>query len=416
MRIFQWRSKQPGLPDAGQLGHASMALRVERDSVIPDACIGICLDQHGRARHFAAGQTMPLGAHERAYWLHVGPYTCDLIAYAATPEIGLRLQFVLDAPDPRVAQQRFDLFLASEIEADLSLDDVATALQTCLQDALLTGALTLAACATHDEWMLFRAGLDQLMYTRFGLTVDECMLVDLGDEIDYAQVLRQRVEDAGLETSGVSGLREPVWGQPAPARASAATHTYTTHAPPPSPPQRDADTHTPASPRRADAPIRAAARHARDTAHTVAQRDAFALRRLFLELPSLCSGLRQIALPPGQTLFRQRQDLLQRFDLLSLRASTMPALEWAGPDHALDAQQQARRLSPTLRALQGLDEAWALLACLQQCQPEGSTQPQQPPQPDPLAQYFDDADRILANMESNLAARAQAFSSVGEPS
>jgi hypothetical protein len=41
------------------------------------------------------------------------PYTLDLQPFAAAPEWGLRLRVLVDAADPRVAQQRFDLFLQS---------------------------------------------------------------------------------------------------------------------------------------------------------------------------------------------------------------------------------------------------------------------------------------------------------------
>jgi hypothetical protein len=38
---------------------------------------------------------------------------------------------------------------------------------------LAQGALDLPPCTTLEEWHAFRAGLNQLMYTRYGVTVDD---------------------------------------------------------------------------------------------------------------------------------------------------------------------------------------------------------------------------------------------------
>ncbi|MCC6072320.1 hypothetical protein ACFSQU_07710 [Massilia sp. GCM10020059] len=249
----------------------------------------------------APGSRTSLAKGELLYCFHPGPYTVDLVPFAAAPEAGLRLTFVVDTPDPRVAQQRFDLFLASEAGERLELRDLRTAIETALRRELAQGNLELAPCATLDEWDAFRAGVDELLYMRFGVTVEDCMPADVGD---YAAALKSRPAPAP---------------QPEPVRAP--------------------DTLSP------DA-------------------DARALRRLFLELPRLASALRQVALPPGQDLFGQHQALLRRLDQVSLLVSTMPALELEAPGKRLDARQQARRARHSVHALAALDEAWALLARL----------------------------------------------------
>jgi hypothetical protein len=392
MGIFS-RSRQGqgrSLPDASQLGLTCMALRVMQDSLVPPRCVGICISAAGHASRTDAGQRMQLGAADAGYWVHPGPYTCDIVPYAAAPEIGLRLRLVLDTPDPRVAQQRFDLFLASEIAQDLTLqsatpqnltlDDLCRRVQTTLQDELARGGLALEPCASPEEWTQFRAGLNQLLYTRFGLIVEECLPVDLGDTIDYAQLLLQR-RDAEPETEPEL---KPAHTEPA---AAALWPMIDDALPVRLPAAKAAPTTSPTSATRLAAGLQ--------------QRDALGVRRLFLELPQFASGLRLIAWPPGQTVFRQRQALLQRIDFLSLSASTMTALAWASPDQMASDAQQARRADHLQRAVAGLDEAWALLARLQLAGDGrlASNIAQR------LETEFEQADRILSNIESHLAAR-----------
>lgn len=124
--------------------------------------------------------------------------------------------------------------------------------------------------------------------------------------------------------------------------------------------------------------------------------DARALRRLFLELPCLMCALRMAVLPADQAQFRQHQELLRRLDLVSLSVGTMPALELAAPDRQLPAADQLRRARHSRRAVLALDEGWALLARLKGAG-EGA-----------LVLLLDEADRIVANLEGETAARRQA--------
>jgi hypothetical protein len=305
-------------------GVGTVALRV--DGLAP-GCIGVACDEQGGTRRVAPGSRPSLAKGELLYCFHPGPYAVDLVPFAAAPEAGLRLTFVVDAPDPRVAQQRFDLFLASEAGERLELTELRSAIEDALRRELAQGNLELAPCATLNEWDAFRAGLDELLYMRFGVTVEDCMPADVGD---YAATLK--------------ALPSPE--MPAPTVAVPGRHSP--------------------------------------------EDDARALRRLFLELPRLTSALRLVAIPPGQELFLQHQALLRRLDQVSLSVSTMPALELAAPGKRLDARQQARRVRHSIHASKALDEAWALLARI-----KGR----------PLAAVMDDADRIVANLEHDSAAR-----------
>jgi hypothetical protein len=326
--------------DAAGLGTQVVARPVASHCTLPAGMIGLAVSAGGRTRRIGAGGRIVLAEGENGWCFHPGPYGCDLVPFAAAPEIGLRLHFAIDSPDPRVAQQRFDLFLASEAAGELSLDALAARIEAALQRELAQGNLELPPCTTLDEWNAFRGGFNQLLYTRFGVTVDDCVPVDLAGTRDFARELAARaVADV------------------VPAAAEAI-------APTPAPETFDAG-----------------------------HEDARALRRLFLELPCVMCRVRQAALPQGKDLFRQQQGLLQRLDLVCLAASTMPALGLAAPGQVLDPASQAGRARHSQRAAAALDEAWALLARLERAGDEG------------LELLFDEADRIVSNLECELAGR-----------
>jgi len=304
------------------------------------------------------------GERELVYCFHPGPYQVDLTPFAAAPEMGLRLRFVIEA-NPRVSQQRFDLYLFSEAGEELNLADFGEAVQGDVQHELAQGGLELPPCTSLDEWHAFRAGLNQLLYTRFGVTVDDCVPVDLGDSIDYAAALRARaaaiasapaanvsvtaaIANVAVADASVPGLAAASAGLPAPDRAA----------------------------------------------------DAKALRRLFLELPVLSSGIRLLAIPPGTEIFQSHQAILQRLSLVVLSVGSMPSLEWSAPNQPLESAQQLRRIAQSQAAVVALDEGWSLLAQLQM---------QSPAQ---WPERADEADRVLANLEYHLAERRVAFAAV----
>ncbi|NHZ98673.1 hypothetical protein F2P46_23555 [Massilia sp. CCM 8734] len=330
-------------PDTTALGTATLALRMGSGCTVPKGCTGVVADQGGHTRRVTEGSRMVLAETENAFCFHPGPYGVDLAPFAAAPELGLRLSFAVDGPDPRVAQQRFDLFLASEAGDTLGVREFAASVECALQRELALGHLALPPCTTLDEWNTFRGGFNQLLYTRFGISVDDCMPVDLGDRIDYAQMLLARAVSVA-DAPAPPAQSEPI---AAPLDAIGA--------------------------------------------------DAKALRRLFLELPCVMHGLRMALLPPGQALFQRHAALLQRLDSVSLSVNTMPALELAAPGQMLPADRQLARTRHSLRAGAALDEAWALLARLGLA---GDAD---------LAALFDDADRIIANLEHACAARRVAI-------
>ncbi|WLI90928.1 hypothetical protein Q4S45_07370 [Massilia sp. R2A-15] len=336
--LFKWPERGPVVDTSG-LGAAVIAMPLPAGAAVPPGCAAVLVDRGGRTRRAPDGARLAPEPGETAWAFHPGPYHADLAPFAQAPEIGLRVAFAIDSPDPRVAQQRFDLYLASEAADAVPLDRFCEAIQAALRHELSQGHLELPPCTTLAEWNAFRAGFNQLLYMRFGVTVEECVPADLGETVDFAQILLARRESAPESASAVAPAAAP----------------------------------EPLS-------------------------DARALRRLFLELPCVMCGLRLAVLPSGAGLFRRHQELLQRLDLANLSAATMPALELAAPGVPLDACQQARRIRQVRRAVAALDEAWALLARLQ---PGGDAQ---------MAGLFDEAERIVANLEYHTGERRLALS------
>ena len=294
-RLFQRRQR------AAPVALGGMEIAARMAGVVPSACIGVAVDAGGRTRRFAEGVRMVVAAGEHAWCFHPGPYHVVLTPFLAAPEMGLQLSVVVDGPDPLADQQRFDLYLASEGGRTVELVEFRQALDAALQRELAQGGLALPPCTQADEWQLFRSSLNELLYMRFGVTVDECMPVDLAGQVDYAALLVQRAV-ADVPAAVVTT---------APAVVPIAPGT-----------------------------------------------DAAALRRLFLELPPVTARLRLLDVDA----FTRQRALLQRFDLAGLAVLTMPALALAAPGQPLGAGQQQRRTRHALRAVAALDEAWALLS------------------------------------------------------
>ena len=345
LELFKRMARVPAFDGAG-LGTLSIARPIPSGCTLPPGGVGVVVAASGHTRRVTAGGRINLAGSESGWCFHPGPYGCDLVPFAAAPEIGLRVHFAVDSLDPRVNQQRFDLFLASEAAGELTVDELAARIEAALQRELAQGNLELPPCTTLEEWNAFRGGFNQLLYTRFGVTVDDCVPVDLAATRDFAKALAARA---------VAG-----------APAAPLVPDAVTPAPLP------CATPRPAAP---------------------ALSDAQALRRLFLELPCVICRLRQAALPQGQELFRQQQALVQRLDLACLAASTMPALGLAAPGQPVAPEVQLRRTEHSLLAAAALDEAWALLARFERADDAGQ------------GSLFDEADRIVANLEQALAAR-----------
>ncbi|AXA91183.1 hypothetical protein [Massilia sp. YMA4] len=310
---MNWFGRSAALPDAGLLGQALMALRCD-DRPVPPATTVTVLGADGRARRplVRPGAPVTCGAGESAWCWHAGPYAMDLVPFAAAPEVGLRLQGMVAGADAVPGGERFELLLAAEAPPErLTVAAFALLVQGALRGALAQGLLELPPGTSLEEWHAFRAGVNELLYTRFGLIVTDCLPVDLGDIVDYAAVLRARA--ARLEPVEV----------PAAAPAS---------------------------------PVAVAAGTPPD--------DAQALRRLFLELPALAAQLRVLPLPAGA--FGAHRALLQQLALAALQVNTMPALGLAAPGQPLPAAGQRGRAGASAAAVAALDDAWSVLARMKQ--------------------------------------------------
>lgn len=337
--LFKWAERQSG-PRLDGLGRDAVLLRVPSGTTVPPACTGLVCEGGVTVRRVDAGKRID---GEVTYCFHPGPYTVDVAPFPTAPEVGLRIHLAIDAPDPRLRQQRFDLFVLAEAEGRMDLPMLRTLIETTLERELAQGGMLLPPCTTIDEWNAFRASLNHLVYARFGMTVEDCFPVDLGESVDYAALLRARTTAAPA--------------QPRSAKVFAAL--------------RAAPAARPCDPE---------------------QLDAHALRRLFLEVPGVLCRLRAADVA-GCADFHARQQLLARLDAVNLSVTTMPSLVWEAPGRRLAENEQRRRAQASAAALEALDEAWALLARIDGGG-EGACQ-----------RLADTADRIVANLERAVAER-----------
>jgi hypothetical protein len=325
----------------------------------PAGNILIVFAPDGQSRRVAGGQGLKPGKDDVAWWFDPGPHVLTLVPFAAAPEVGLHLDVVIDSADPRLARQRFDLFLFSEVAGQagsLLLAALAGRIEGALRAALEQGTLELPPCTSLDEWNAFRAGLNELLYTRFGLTVDDCLPVEL-EAVDFADLLRRRAAALAEAAEAAEAAQSAEFGQLADAIGS-------THAPIP----HVLSDITPA--------------HANDTDAPAG--DARALRRLFLELPEVTRTLRLLPAPS----FAVRQALLQQLALAALDVNTMPALAWAAPGQPRAAGDQRALARASTAAVYALDELWAVLANLKIA-----------------AGGDEEVGRVVANLACHLAAR-----------
>ncbi|HEX8606279.1 MAG TPA: hypothetical protein VF774_26795 [Pseudoduganella sp.] len=355
---------EPSLQDVGTrnlgagAGDVPVAARCGDAAPPPGATI-VVFNADGQARRPAAfgGKAVVTGKGEAAWWFGTGPHAVALVPFPAAPELGLQLAFVIDSADPRLARQRFDLFLFSEVAGQsdrLVLADLAGRIEGALRGALEQGTLDLPPCTSLDEWNAFRAGLDRLLYMRFGITVDDCVPVELED-VDFAAMLRQRAAPMVPSVPLVPSL-------PSIPSAPAAPVPLAAPVLPPGP------------------------------------GDAAALRRLFLELPDATRTLRLLPAPA----FAVRQAQLQRLSLAALDVNTMPSLAWSAPGQARGHGGQACLGAASAAAVRALDELWALLARMA---PAGKGGDEANDDRNEGGSNDGELDRIVANLAFHLAAR-----------
>lgn len=369
---------EPSLREAGP--EVPVAARCGAAPPPPGATV-VVFGADGQARRPVAlgRKAIVPGKGETAWWFGMGPHAVALVPFAAAPELGLQLAFVIDSADPRLARQRFDLFLFSEVAGQserLVLADLAGRIEGALRGALEQGTLDLPPCTSLDEWNVFRAGLDELLYMRFGITVDDCLPVELEDA-DFAAMLRRRAESMDPVPSIVPMV--PIMPIMPPAPAGPV-------------------------PLAAPAPL-------------PDQGDAVALRRLFLELPDAARALRRLPAPS----FAARQAQLQRLALAALDVNTMPSLAWSAPGQARGQGERACLGAASAAAVRTLDELWALLACMalagkgreagsEEGSEEGSKEGSKEGSGD-----GGELDRIVANLAFHLAARRGGADAGREP-
>ncbi len=279
------------------LGKEIIALQVpskaKLEQLLPAACYAIALPD----------------AHFRQL-AHPGPYQVDLFLQAQTPELALRLSLVLDqfdSSEPALSPQaRFALFLHSEEIKELRVSQLQQRLQAWIDTLLAQQHLQIETCPTAAEWQALRKQLEQFIFTRFGLSVEDCLPVDVGQQRDTALLLLAQ-QSAQIEASKTSQAPLPTAVQPARLAPSSS----------PSP-----------------------------SAGQV-------IRRLFVELPALCHAWRMLAWPSDLTWYANWQALAQRIDQVQSIIATPPS-------SLLHAKQSVQQLHSAL------EQAWALLAQVQQ--------------------------------------------------
>jgi hypothetical protein len=371
MRGLAARSPDRDAPDvAAGLGTSMLAVRTGAHAAAADGSVAV---------HTPDGI---------AWLVSVRTMRCLVAPFAAAPEIGLRIDYCFD---PGGDQARFALLLESEADRSLQTKAIEAALQDAVQSALQCGSLELPPCTTDEEWHAFRAGLNELVHTRFGLVVEDCIPVDLHPEADYAAALLAATAVAASPAPAASSADgEKPWQTPASQAAQLVQptvpaprqemgtggHPAPSHAWYPSVEAEDVPLHA----------LRAAANATRDASGD----DSLALRRLFLELPALAAGFRALPMKEGDGSFAPMQDICRRLSLAALTVNTMPTLAMAAPGRKLPRAAQQLRALHAVAAQSALDEAWAMLAAMRSGLDTSAV---------------DGIDRILSNLEHSLAQR-----------
>lgn len=382
MRGLAARSPDRDAPDvAAGLGTSMLAVRAGAHAVAAD------------------GSAVVLTPDGTAWLVSVRTLRCLVVPFAAAPEIGLRIDYCFDPGGDRA---RFALLLQSEAERSLPTHAIEAALQDALQSALQCGSLELPPCTTDEEWHSFRAGLNELVHTRFGLVVEDCVPVDLHPVADYAAAL--------LAATAVAESPAPASRSAdgaAPERVSGGVECAEAEGTPAPQAAQQAGTERHAAPSQAwspwvnaeDVPLHALRAAAASTGRDAASDDALAMRRLFLELPALAAGFRALPMKEGDGSFAPMQDICRRLSLAALTVNTMPTLSMAAPGRKLPRAAQQLRAMHAVAAKSALDEAWTMLAAMR-----GGLD----------TSAVGGVDRILSNLEYSLAQR-RAPGTEGQP-
>ena len=367
----------------------------EAGTRVPAGYLGL----RSAASRLPAGQELQSGD----WLLAPGPHALQMPLLADWPELGIALQIAADTPEPRLPQQRLELYLqdlAQSGHSELTLQRLQDDLAACLQHAWQQGRLQLPTCASAQEWQACRAWLQKTLYLRFGWLLHDWRPCELAAGQAQARRecdLRQQAmaQHAAMPAAAPIAPTAPIAEEPAPQQLPAAPDApaihaavhVPVHAPVPTSAQGPATAVAPAgaqtqagtgsrlqaqgcAPTSAD--NNAANNTSNNNSHSAPDTAALAAR-LWRELPALCQAWR--ALPLSGPLFRQRQALLQAASLLEAQAG-LPRADWRGQDgsqgwrwldqcqaelrqlHRASEPQHAAQLSAALSTWQQAQQHW----------------------------------------------------------
>ena len=340
-----------------------VARRVTKTCTVPIDWIGLLSRNGLPAPRVSSGKRLKVAAEENAWLVRQGQLMMLLQMHPAASTIGLHLGLDLAPAEHALSAQQAEIYLSGLDTDSLTLGMLRNDVEAWLQTNMASGALDLPPCETAEEWRVFRLALGDGLHARFGLAIDDCFIVDLVDgpgqigespstPIDSTITTRVNMVRVLRAATAAVGTARGAWQQV--TRQAASDWA-----------------------RRRDSTARA---------RISALADSHARNRLFIELPRLAAALRRPNLPQGVGVVQKQLALAQRIDRLAAR-SALP------PMPSMDAVRLGieRRLP-----LQDLDEGWAALARLGHAAADAA----------PFASIqicLDDAERVVANLESHVA-------------
>lgn len=295
-----------------RLGTEVIAARVAGGRV-PEFCTALGLDGRITQRH-PAGAKVEAPRQGKLWWVHDGPFHLRFAPVAAAPEAGVSLRI-----EPVRGYGVAKGLIGDELA--FALDRRPSPVLTLADlEAALTGhpLLHIPPCAQADELEAIRHDLNTALIPRFGLVCARLQRLDLFPE--------HRCRETCADTEKTSATR----------REAVDESRLEGHVPqvvPVPPPLGDLI--------RAD--------------------DEFQ-HRLFIELPRLAQGLRNIRYPEEQAAFQLHVGLQQRLEHLAGTTNRLPALE-NRIDNRKIPELTVRLLAEEGRqAMQSLDALWPLLS------------------------------------------------------
>lgn len=324
------RNPAPAL--LAQLGKDVIACQVTDNWRVPPGLLGLQARGQGQLQRCEVGEELCAGD----YLLAPGPYPLALPMQAACPGLQLALSIVLDKPDHRFQQQRFEAYLLGEAGVRLQLADLQQQISAAWQRLCTQRSFYLPSCPSLDEWQEAKILLEKLLYLRFGWSVEDCW--------------PQRIKPVFTIPATTPALEDETWLHDLSPQADAVVEKKVEDRVADSVPEAANQQTAPCS--EAAAPSSMGASSASSPAQnnlTAAQ----VLRRYFLELPLLAQAWQQLSWPrAGADFYACRQILLT---LEQARAQVLV------PPHAL--LLAGAGFAHPAKIL--LDDIWDLLASFQ---------------------------------------------------